>query len=159
MLEPATYKQGEYTFYITRYDPFEAMRVLGNLQKILGPIFGGALKSAKMDSDLAKKKDYLPMIGGALTELPNKLSGEQFLSLCRMLLRSDYISVKNPETGDTRKLTEPIINEVFEGRPFDMLALMFEVVKVNFLDFSRLSSIPAGARKGLSEMTKKFLAK
>lgn len=158
MLEPVKYKQGSYTFYITRYDPFEAMRVLGNLQKILGPVFGGALKSASLDSELTQAKDILPMLGGALTELPTKLSGDQFVALCRMLLRPDYISVSNAETEKISKLTEPVINDVFEGRPLDMLALMFQVVKVNYLDFSKLLAVPAGVREALNTMTRNFLA-
>ena len=44
MPKPAEYNQGKDIFFIHRFEPFESMRVLGELLKVLAPVLGGAAK-------------------------------------------------------------------------------------------------------------------
>lgn len=159
-MKPSEYRQGDTLFMIRRFPPFEAMRVLGELQKVLAPLLGGAAKGAtgaNIDADIRSVSAWAGILGNAITELPKHLDGEKFEALSRMLLRTDYVSVSQDGTKENLiKLSETVIDEVFEGRPFDMIALMIAVVKVNYLDFSRLSSVPTGVREAFSGVMNQF---
>lgn len=162
-MKPVEYRQGDTLFMIRLFEPFEAMRVLGELQKVLAPLLGGAAKGADgkvLDAEADSVGAWAGILGNALENLPAHLNGEQFETLSRMLLRPDYISVS--QDGTTKgliKLSEEVVDEVFAGRPFDMIALMVNIVKANYLDFSKLSSVPAGVREAFSGILKKSLAK
>ena len=41
------WRQGDYEFSIRQMNPFHAMKVLGDLQKILLPVIGGEVKGLK----------------------------------------------------------------------------------------------------------------
>ena len=156
-MKPSEYRQGDTLFMIRQFPPFEAMRVLGELQKVLAPLLGGAAKGANIDADIRSVSAWAGILGNAITELPKHLDGEKFEALSRMLLRTDYVSVSQDGTKKNLiKLSETVIDEVFEGRPFDMIALMIAVVKVNYLDFSRLSSVPTGVREAFSGVMNQF---
>lgn len=157
------YRQGDTLFMIRLFEPFEAMRVLGELQKVLAPLIGGAAKGANgkvLDADVNSVGAWAGILGSALENLPAHIDGEQFEELSRMLLRPDYVSVsQDGTTKELIKMSEQVVDEVFAGRPFDMIALMIHVVKANYLDFSRLSSIPAGVREAFSVLKKNFREK
>ena len=162
-MKPSEYRQGDMLFMIRRFPPFEAMRVLGGLRKVLAPLHGGAAKGttgANIDADIRSVAAWAGILGSAITELPKHLDGEKFEALSRMLLRTDYVSVSQDGTKENLiKLSETVIDEVFEGRPFDMIALMIAVVKVNYLDFSRLSSVPTGVREVFTVAMNQFREK
>ena len=123
------YQQGEYTFTIRQFAPFKAIKVLGDLQKIISPALSGALsglkKTPEADTNLYK----------------------------------NYVSVEVVDKNGTKNFTqldEGLINEIFTGRTFDLLALMVKVFQVNFMDFSKLSSIPSGVREVFGEIKSPF---
>ena len=155
-MKPTEYKMGGATFYIHIMPPLVAMRVLGELQKTLAPILGSMAKEVTANSD--KQIDGLEVIGAALGEalkaMPSHLDGERLEMLCKLLLNADYIGVSTDGLKSPIKLTEAVIDEVFMGRPFDILVLMYKVFEVNFLDFSRLSSVPIGVQNALGELKK-----
>lgn len=159
-MKPTEYKMGGATFYIHIMPPLVAMRVLGELQKTLAPILGSMAKEVTANSD--KQIDGLEVIGAALGEalkaMPSHLDGERLEILCKTLLNPDYIGVSTDGLKAPIKLTEAIIDEIFMGRPFDILVLMYKVFEVNFLDFSRLSSVPIGVQNALGELKKTLTA-
>lgn len=159
-MKPTEYKMGDVTFYIHIMPPLVAMRVLGELQKTLAPILGSMTKEVTANSD--KQIDGLEVIGAALGEalkqMPAHLDGERLEMICKLLLNGDYIGVSTDGLKAPTKLSEATINEVFTGRPFDILILMYKVFEVNFLDFSRLSGVPIGVRNALGELKKTFTA-
>ena len=155
-MKPTEYKMGGATFYIHIMPPLVAMRVLGELQKTLAPILGSMAKEVTANSD--KQIDGLEVIGAALGEalkaMPSHLDGERLEILCKTLLNPDYIGVSTDGLKAPIKLTEAVIDEVFMGRPLDILVLMYKVFEVNFLDFSKLSSVPIGVQNALGELKK-----
>lgn len=155
-MKPTEYKMGDAVFYIHIMPPLVAMRVLGELQKTLAPILGSMAKEVTANSD--KQVDGLAVVGAALGEalksMPTHLDGERLEMLCKLLLNADYIGVSTDGLKTPIKLSSAVIDEVFMGRPFDILVLMYKVFEVNFLDFSRLSNVPYGVRDALGELKK-----
>lgn len=152
-MKPYEYKMGESTFYIHIFPPLTAMKILGEVQKALAPILGGIAKEVTSKSDA--QVDSLALIGSALGEalirMPEHLDGERLEKLCKLLLNGEYIGVSVDGLKTPEKLSESTLNEVFTGRPFDMIALMYKVFEVNFLDFSKLSSVKIG-NPGIGEL-------
>ncbi len=162
MVKSTEYKMGESLFMIRPFEPFEAMHILGELKKVLAPIIGGASKGFSenaLDADVRDVRVWADMLGGIFTQLGEHITGEQMESLARQLLRPDYIAF-SPD-GTERKLvkfTEDIIDEYFTGRPIDLIILMVQVIKVNYLDFQKLSGVPTGLIKVLGEVKAEFQA-
>ena len=52
-----------------------------------------------------------------------------------MLLDSNYVSTKHPQTEKLVKLDKSVINQIFTGNLSAMFTLAFNVVKVNYADF------------------------
>ena len=158
MLKPVEYKQGKTVFYIHRFPPFMAMRVLGELNKVVGPVMGGAAKGLQNIEGAGENLEALsPVLGSALQNLMMS-DGDVMEHVLRLVLNEEYVSVStNGTKNDLAHLTEEKINEVFEGRPIDMIMLAVKVVRVNYLDFSMLSSIPTGFLGALGTMKSAFL--
>lgn len=160
MVKPTEYRMGESLFMIRPFEPFEAMHVLGELKKVLAPIIGGGVKGFSenaLDMDVRDLRVWADVIGGVLNNLGSCITGEQMEHLARQLLRPDYIAF-SPD-GTERKLvkfTEDMIDEYFTGRPIDLIILMVQVVKVNYLDFSKLSGVPTGLTKAFGEISSAF---
>ena len=162
MLKPAEYKQGKDIFFIHRFEPFEAMRVLGELLKVLAPVLGGAAKGSKnaTNETVSDRQFYASVLSEALGNVATYVNGDNFEHLAHLLLRPDYIAfAKGGKRDSIVKLSDSVIDEVFEGRPIDMVALMIQVVKVNYMDFSMLSSLPDGVQDALSNLTLKVQGK
>ena len=151
---------GGATFYIHVMPPLVAIRVLGELQKTLAPILGSMTKEVTANSD--KQIDGLEVVGAALGEalmaMPSHLDGERLEMLCKTLLNADYIGVSTDGLKAPVKLSGAVIDEIFTGRPFDVLILMYKVFEVNFLDFSKLSGVPIGVQNALGELRKTITA-
>ena len=159
-MKPTEYRMGEAVFFIHTMPPLMAMKVLGELQKTLAPILGAMTKEVTANSD--EKVDGLAVVGAALGEalksMPSHLDGERLETLCKLLLNADYIGVSTDGLKAPVKLSNAVIDEVFMGRPFDILVLMYKVFEVNFLDFSKLCGVPIGARIALAELKKTITA-
>lgn len=158
MLKPVEYKQGKTVFYIHRFPPFMAMRVLGELNKVVGPVMGGAAKGLQNIEGAGENLEALSTVLGSALQNLMMIDGDVMEHVLRLVLNEEYVSVStNGTKNDLAHLTEEKINEVFEGRPIDMIMLAVNVVRVNYLDFSMLSSIPTGFLGTLGTMKSAFL--
>jgi len=158
MAKPVEYRQGETVFYIHRFPAFQAMTVLGDLQKVLLPALGGAMGTAKgIDLDSQDMAALGAVLTGICDKLPEYMDAEKMGHYMRLLLiDSENIGVKTRD--GVIKLNEYVINDIFDGHPLDILALMAKVIKVNFMDFSRLCSLPTGVREAFAGIDQKFRA-
>lgn len=162
MSQPKEVNLGNSVFYIHQFPPFYAMHVLGELQKVIVPVLGGAVKGAKgtnLDANVDDLSVLVDVAGDAIASLPKHLNGDSLEKLSKMLLDPTYVAISIDGREKPIRLTEPVLDEVFIGRPIDMLVLMFKVVKVNFMDFQKLSSVPTGFQTAFGEITKKFTEK
>lgn len=157
------YTQGQYVFAIRQFTPFHAMYVLGELQKVIAPAIGGAFQGLKEDSLDKDVRDMLFLgetLSNAFNNLAKNADGKQLEQAASLLLDPDYVSVApkmNKGAPEFQVLDEAAINEVFSGRIIDMFVLMIKVFRVNYMDFSKLSSVPTGVRKTLAEVKQSFL--
>lgn len=153
---------GDDVFYIHRFNAFKAMRVLGDVQKVILPVIGGAMKGLGSASPDADTTD-MTVVAGAAQEifmtLPERLDGERLESLARTLIMGENVAVSIGGNSRQSWLNESLVNQVFVGRSFDMLALMWHVFNHNYMDFSMLSSVPAGVQGALAELKRKFQEK
>lgn len=159
--KPAKIVMGKNTFYIQRYSPFYALRVLGDLQKVLLPVLtdaGAGFASGaagNWDKDVKSLEVLFPAAAGGLLSIADHLDGKQLEALARLLLDPDYVAVAAGRAQAVR-LEEDLITEIFDGNVADLFYLMAQVIRVNYLDFSRSCSIPAGVRTALQDMAAAF---
>lgn len=147
------WKQGDYEFSIRAFNPFYAMRVLGDLQKILVPVIGGAAASVK---DAPDNTETVAAIGGALRQAAESLDGVTLEKTCKLLLDSQYIGVKAKDSKQFSYVDEDMLAQIYWGRPWDMLALCAKVFEVNYLDFTKSSSVPTGVIEAITEIRRSF---
>lgn len=139
------WKLGADTFYIQMLPPFEAMRTLAVVQKVLLPGLGGMISGVnKSTLDTDVKEGIFPMLVRALMEMSATLSEKEMDQIREKLLNPEYVAVQMKGDSSPQKLTEPVIDEIFTGRPIDLILLMVHIFQVNYLDFSRLSGLPSG---------------
>lgn len=156
------YEQGDYVFSIRQMPPFTAIKVLGELQKIILPAIGGILNGVgkNPEADTANNLDMVKVLSEGLEKLATNLDGDKLEKAVSMLLDPNYVAVKAKDGKDFVRLEEGAINEVFSGRIIDMIILAVQVFKINYMDFSKLSSVPTGVLKTLREAgTQLFQAK
>lgn len=158
------FQQGEYVFSIRQFAPFKAIKVLGDLQKIITPALAGALTGLQKapEADTNNWLSLAPVISDALYQIATGLDGDKLQKAMNLLLDENYVAVEVTADNGTKtftRLNEGLINEIFTGRTFDLLVLMIEVFKINFLDFSKLSSLPTGVREVFGEIKLPFQAK
>ena len=147
------WKQGDFEFSIRQMNPFTAMKVLGDLQKLIIPALGGAAAGL---NDSSENAEVVSAIGGALASIADNVDGDKLEQACKLLLNVDYIAVKEKGAKDFAYVSEEGLEAIFTGRPWDMLALCYKVFEVNFLDFSKSSSVPIGVQKALSDIKTMF---
>ena len=125
------------------------------------PALGGAiggLKPESLDMDTSDVKFIGGAVADALNNLAKTLDGNTLERAAELLLDPQYVSVAPLHTKDFQPLDEGAVNEIFSGRIIDLIALMVQIFKVNYADFSKLSSVPTGVRKALGEIKSSFLA-
>lgn len=142
------WKQGDYEFSIRQMNPFLAMKVLGELQKILLPVIGGAVEGLKDSTDNA---EMVATIGGALGKIAESVDGAKLYAACELLLDTDYLAVRGSDK-QFRIMSKDDLAMIYTGRPWDLLAFCAKIFEVNFLDFSTSSSVPTGIRKAVSDI-------
>ena len=143
------WRQGDYEISIRQMNPFRSMKVLGDLQKILLPVIGGAVERLKDSSDNA---EMVAAIGGALGQIADHVDGDNLEKACDLLLDTDYLAIKGANDKHFRAVGKDELAAVYTGRPWDLLALCAKIFEVNFLDFSTSSSVPIGIQKAVNDI-------
>lgn len=137
---------GSNVFHVAKFEPFKAMKNLGNIQKIVFPVIGEAMAGAKgidgvLDKDLSSNADInslMPMLQGIFTGMADNIDGDNMEKLFKILLDPEYISVEDPNTGKPSHLNQSMINTIFMSEDSDlsdMMLLAFEVLKLNYASF------------------------
>lgn len=117
-------------FFFRRFDPFTAVKVLGDLQKE----FGGPVLSSLKGGDGKEKARGSDALFGALAELSEKLDGDKLQKWAERLLNPELVAVST-DGADARKL-DKVAAVQCELTADEIIQLCVEVVKFNFEDFS-----------------------
>ncbi|VFR81240.1 hypothetical protein RAN3_2544 [plant metagenome] len=123
---------GETTFRIHRFDPWEALRILGDLQRdllpSLGPIIAVVFKEGK-EGEPGDAADETAMIA-AFRELAQKLDGKSLQGWADKLLDPDIVSFELPDRAPEK--LEPRHRNLAFGDFTEVLEVMFHVLQWNF---------------------------
>ena len=153
------WKQGEYEFSIRQMSPFKAMKVLGDLQKVIIPALGGAAAGLNnTNNDALITTELIASVGGALFTLTERLNGDELEKACKLLLDTEYLAVKESKSKSFVQVSQEDLEAIYTGRPWDMLALCVKIFEVNFMDFSQSSTVPIGVQKLIAEIVSTFRA-
>lgn len=118
------------TFYIHRMDPFEAMEVFGDLQKL----FAGPLAALLEAKDAKTDEEGMQAVMHGIEALSTKLDGKQLMNVCDLLLFKPESVTFSAQGRETERLTKTNKGMAFEHMA-DIVALVTEVLKHNYADF------------------------
>ena len=126
---------GENTFYNRPFAAFTAASIGSELAALLAPILSNIFPSLHSEEEnnvlSADIDDVLPAIANAAAYLDGKKIERM---MTRLLIENDNVSVQGAATGGSvQKLTKDLADEVFCQDLTSMLALGFEVAKLNFV--------------------------
>ena len=119
------------TFYVQAFNPFGAIKILGDLQNIIAPIMGGVVGQQGEEGENAKLGISVEAICKGLHDY---VDGDNLLRVIKMLINPDFISV-SIEGGQPKRLTDDLVNLVFAGRTQGLFELCYEVIKINYDGF------------------------
>lgn len=117
-------------FRIRRIPAFEAMELLGDVQKKLFTPFLAVLDGTPAD-DEAK---FTAQISNGLGRVLGGLDGKQFVALAEQMLKPDYVLIVTEQGKDAEKLTKARVDQ-FDVTVTDLLELCVEVFLHNYADF------------------------
>lgn len=120
---------GEFTFYIRKLAAFDALKLIGNLQKrVVGP--AAMLIATQRKEAPATDAEFAE----GLRKLSEALDGETLVWAVRSLVNSEYVSIR--ANGELEKLTDATVGIQEIGLDI-LIMLAIEVAKINFFDFMK----------------------
>lgn len=114
-------------FYIRRFDAFLSLRVLGEVQKKFLVAFTSLMEAN--DKSIGQEAQERNLFK-AIDNVSKSLDGDSIVSLVKQVLNPEFISVV-VEGEPPEKLDEGMLNRATESL-YDVIALVFEVLKVNY---------------------------
>lgn len=134
---------GENTYYVRAMNPFESLKLLGDLQKVVTTSLGNA---AEGDGNFLDREVNM---GAIVAGIGNKLDGETLMMFADRLIKPEYVSVRAAGEAEPTRLNKIKAEELFTGKIKDMIALMFFVIEVNYSDFFDLAQNAFGNMQAL----------
>ena len=121
-------------FYVRPFPAFRAANISGEVIKVIIPIIGSVLPFVSTSGDTSVLDTDLATIAPEITKAFESLSGDAVEKLLRdLLVKGNNIAVDF--NGETKPLTEDLVNELFCGDVQDMYILAFHVIKINYGGF------------------------
>ena len=121
-------------FYVRPFPAFRAANISGEVIKVIIPIIGSVLPFVSTSGDTSVLDTDLATIAPEITKAFESLSGDAVEKLLRdLLVRGNNIAVYF--IGETKPLTEDLVNELFCGEVQDMYILAFHVIRINYGGF------------------------
>lgn len=140
-------KMNGHDLIIRRINPFDALELVGDLQRVFGP----ALAAMAGASDTFNNADRSPVevssvMMDAAEALGRQLDGRTLRYLVEQLITDDTVAIKVGGQGQPIKANSVMVGEHAEGAG-DLLQLALEILRFNFQDFfdkaaSHISSAP-----------------
>lgn len=155
---------GDNTFYIQNFDPFMAIKVFGDMQKVASPIiaemtegFTGGKSEDIMDVDLQSAEVMMRSLKAVCMSMHKYLDGDTLLRVLKMLLDPKIVAVEH--NGRPTALNENVVTAVFNGDMMGMLELAYHVIRVNYADVFTTAASRFGFTGGLPVNLSSFAAK
>lgn len=140
-MKTETKKIGNDDFSVMSFPALEGLRLKAYIIKLIAPslreLLGDKSGEDLMQTDVSKIN-----IGGAIADLIERLSEEEFISFVKRVLRN--VTVEHVDAGgkigvyDFATNFEGTFNEVFDGNVFGIYPVILFVLEVNYPDFFAL---------------------
>lgn len=146
-------------FYIRAMNPFEALKLQGDLAKLISPIIGkvgkafsqGKSETEKVSISSILESDFSGGLEGVFNAIAENIDGDKLAVYMRRILEPRYVAYQTVTMDNPKQLDESCYMEVFSGNLSGMYLLAWEVLKHNFGDFfSRFSSLSGIAKAQLT---------
>ena len=142
-------KIGENVYYITRFQPFYALEVFGDLQKLLvGPFISqldGKETPKNANGEMVLNAEAGKSMMAAFANLSDRLDGKTLRKVAEMLITKDNVSV-SIDGAEPRRMDASAQGLAIES-PADIIELALEVAKFNYSEvIARLMSPTGPAR-------------
>lgn len=134
---------GDNTYYVRAMNPFEALKLLGDLQRVITTSLGNA---AEGEGEFLDKEVNM---GAIVAGIGNKLDGETLMMFADRLIKPEYVSVRMAGESEPSRLNKVKAEEIFTGKIKDMITLMFFIIEVNYSDFFDLAQNAFGNMQAL----------
>lgn len=131
------YRLNDSIFFISPIPPFEAIALLGDLQKLVGPAIGKGISAFGGNAGgkaLVEREVNGAMLAQAFEALAQSIDGKSLQLAVRKILDPHYVAVQY-ERQDAVPLDEGMINTVFTANLSDMFMLVGKVLEVTYGDF------------------------
>lgn len=136
---------GQSEFAIRRFDPFMALRLLGDLQRDILPALGNLMQGVLGSDDEAGAETGL---ADAVRELSGKLDGNALETWANRLLDPEFVTVII--NGRDSKLTKDMRAMAFDDAG-QIIELMVHIIRHNFADFFLRWAGRFGSVQGLKD--------
>lgn len=130
---------GENIYYISRFEPFTALEILGDLQKQFAGPFLGVVNGKESATDEEKAAAMMQ----AFKNLSSQMDGKTLRALAERLIDKEYIAVVIGGDGQPRKLDKGAMTLAFENVS-DIIQLCWEIVQFNYAEVIARISNPTG---------------
>lgn len=163
--EPTEVRVGGRKFYITPFAAFKAANLTGELASVLAPILAVVAPfvtagAAEAMSDNGDETVDVDVSKAAQAMSDCNISGDKLEKLMRKLLLGGNVVVElENDEGDVEpvKLDYDTANEIFCGEVYDMFALCFHVIKLNFGGFFKRLGVRSGEETTPTKTPRKIL--
>ena len=137
-----------YSFHVTEFPAFTAIKIKARIARLIGPAFGGLLGAvSKLDKGKKASDMDISALAPAIELLAATLDPEAFANLCLELMSGTVAVIEN-QKYELANVDQ--FNKAFTGRLDLMYKVIYFVLEVN--DFFGLSSI--GKAAGVFGQTK-----
>ena len=134
-------------FYIRRYEAFLAIKILGEVQKRFLVAFTSLMEAN--DKSLGAEAQERNMMK-AIESVSRSLDGDSMVALIKLVLNPEYVTVIIGEETPN-KLDEGLLNRSIDSI-YDVIALVFEVLKVNYTElFTRGKTLIGAAQIAVAQ--------
>lgn len=145
---------GENTYYITRFPPFKALEILGDLQKqFAGPLISqldGKESAKDADGNVILDSEAGNKLMNSFASLSAKLDGKTLREIAERLLTKENINVSI--NGEPERKFDAAAQGLALESVADIITLCWEVLKFNYSEvITRLSS-PIGRARSMLRM-------
>lgn len=120
---------GENEFFVRRYPPFQALEVLGDLQRR----FGAPLLAAIDANPAGANADVLKVAAAGLSRISADMTGKDLVALVQGVLDPECVSVSIHGQDPVRLTPDALARSGM--LPSEIVELCWEVVRHNFADF------------------------
>ena len=154
ILNITEFEWDKYTFYIRPMEPFTALELLGDLQRLILPAIGDAVGTE--DVEVVKQMSFAELLsktnidfGKGIKTFSDAVPGRLLKTHVTTILNPEYIGVKMPDIDEPVKLDKARQTIIFSGHILGMLALTRKVLEVNFADFFTTTDAVSGVIKAV----------